>query len=170
MLGFALGLSVQLFVCFPGLLGQPALCVQADLCWLFLFKFQTFFITCKTIFILSPSQLWPPHRSSLPLCKKYYTGRFVDVTTWQWQPTYGNYTMLCTFISLTGNFFCLFKDTLQGNCRECGTERKDAEVISLPLKGSLCEFAWEFTTVLSQPYGFMGKTFFHFHKFSKREE
>lgn len=34
-----------------------------------LFKFQTF-ITCKTVFILSLSQLWAPHRSSVGLCLK----------------------------------------------------------------------------------------------------
>lgn len=88
---------------------------------------------------------WPPHRSSLPLCKKK---SWLDsqVCAWQKWPTYVIHSMFCLFISLTDRFFCLLMLCWQGNYSEMGREAKEAEFTSLLLRDSVLEFNREFTT------------------------
>lgn len=137
MLWFALGLSVHLFVCLPGLLGQPVLCVPADLRYLLLFKLQTFLSLAKQSLsrpCLSPGLLIDP----LPLCKKCPAVKlavFVDVRTNGSTGLHMGNTVWCVRSLAWLTFSC---DCLKFCLR--------AELISLLFREIVCEFTREFTT------------------------
>ena len=157
-------LSLRMVVCFfqDCLVSLFCLCMRT--CVISCLSSKLFFITHRTLFISSLSQPWPPHRSLASMQRITPLASLRRVWMWGHASTTA-YTLLWCLIARLRN--------LLGKLRRL--HRKTGSRVYLLFR----EMVWvhyraEFgvrevhSLVLSQPYAFMGKTFFLFcNVFSK---